>query len=367
MRPCRENLYVGDDFEPVIFVNVNTQCNVDCVRCYIGAEKRKNPLKNRVLDPAVLGKLLDHDVFREHPPTVIYEGGEPLLVGRELMHEYVSLVRRVSPKSRQTMVTNLFARPAWATPIIEEYFGNLIESTFALGKKYSLSGSEDLYIRRFKHSLAEAWAEGMTCPANVELNRETFDKGVSALYRVLVETGCKEMEFDYSIDFIDFFANPQFDDYGMPKLKGTISYMEFSEYLIELHQCHGSGLKKLGVSIGAIDSPQARRENMAFNVQRMHEFFTLNPDGTVTTGPFFSDLPETFIGDMHQGDTDDLLRNETRLLASQAGFDRAESCLGCRHHHLCRGGPSHIPLEDGSGECAGGKRVWDYFEQRGIT
>src|SRR5690606_40986607 len=50
----------------------------------------------------------------------------------------------------------------------------------------------------------------------------------------------------------------------------------------------------------------------------------------------------------------DLRKRLTRILADKR---RASACKSCEHYDYCAGGPSHVPVHDGSGDCAGGKRM----------
>ncbi|MEE8057996.1 MAG: hypothetical protein V3T17_09185 [Pseudomonadales bacterium] len=253
----------------------------------------------------------------------------------------------------------MYSVPDWLINIAHEFYGSRIETTFALGKKYSIDGSDEKYIRRFKYGLDRIWDAGITSPVNVEVNVETINAGPKALVDFMLSTRCKMWEFDLSIDFEAFLRHPEYDTNGYPILKSTASYYEYWSYLSELKHNYYPILKDQGILIGAFEQVDAGHINQQFNVQREMDFLTLNPDGTVTTNPLFSDMKETYLGSLVTSQLDKLLRAKPRIKRMLAEHNRTKICrINCRYYGICRGGPSHAPVYDGSGECVGGYSFW---------
>lgn len=336
------------------FINVTRQCNVACTRCYLTEEHRS--AKER-LPFDVLERFLDSS-FWEGSPTLVWEGGEPILVGKEMLQAYVDVARQAKPEARQTMVTNCYSTPTWAIDMAQREFGGIVETTFAMGKKFSATGSHDQYREAFLRGLNRFWEHGVKCPVNVELNSETVAAGIDALGMLILESKCRIWDFDISVDFEAFLANPGYNAATVPVLPLTVSYADGWNFLEKLRANYGQRFADAGISVGLFDQ-RVDSENMQFNVLFEHRFLTLNPDGTVTTDPLYSDLEDTFLGSLHHGSIDELLdspRRKSRILDSRR---RLKSCYGCQHLYFCNGGPSHVPVHDGSGECAGGKIMRD--------
>lgn len=341
--------------ETVGFINVTRQCNVDCKRCYLTEEHRS--AKER-LSTSVLQRFLNSEFWSDRECTFIWEGGEPSLIGSRSMQLLVDTLRQALPDARQTMVTNCFSVPDWLVEMVGAEFNGLVETTYALGNKLNLAGSEDAYQARFFAGLNKFWDAGIPCVVNVELNSETVQKGPAALADLMISNRCKAWEFDISVDFHRFLRTPVYHAATTPALPLTVPYMEVWNFLFQLKDLHYPRLRNAGITVGAFEQ-KAGAPNLQFNVLSEDRFFTLNPDGTVTTNPLYSDLGGTILGDLHQTTMDDLVCSRNRLGRVVYERKRARACRDCAHVNYCGGGPAHVPVFDGSGECAGGMRLWN--------
>lgn len=341
--------------EAVGFINITRQCNVDCHRCYLTESNRK---ASERLSDCVLQRFLDHPFWFEREVTLIWEGGEPTVVGRQAMERYCEVARSSLPHARQTMVTNLFSVPDWLIELIRNEFGGNVETTYAGALKRSLAGSEEVFQKQFFLGLNKLWRNGIECPVNVELNTETVAAGVDALATAILKSDCRIWEFDISVDFHSFLRHPQYEASSVPVLPLTATYKMAWDFLLELRDKWGEHFRRSGVSIGVFEQKPGQMNNQ-FNVSCENRFLTLNPDGVVTTNPLYSDLEGTFLGSLAEVDMDAILSNRKRLTRILADKRRASACKSCEHYDYCAGGPSHVPVHDGSGDCAGGKRMWE--------
>lgn len=342
----------------VLFVNVTRQCNVDCDRCYLTLDHR---LKKERLSFDTFEKLVSHPWFSEKDLTVIWEGGEAALIGNKAFNGFARLCAEKLPHARQTMVTNLYALPDWLIELSHQYFSSHIETTLALSKKKGLISDEAQFLKAFASSYKKARAAGISCPINIELNRETIRMGPSALLDYLELIGANQIEIDVSVEFKEFFQNPAYGIDGYPLLPLTASYVEFSEYLKSLMTDHWDRVRQLGIHSTLFDQYRLGRSSTMFAVQRGHDFITLNPDGTVTTNPLYSDFPNTYLGDLNNQEPADILFGGKRDRYLRHEMRRTIPCLKCAHFEHCAGGPSHVPVQDGSGECVGMKSIWEQF------
>lgn len=341
--------------EAVGFINITRQCNVDCKRCYLTegnrAAKERLPL-------GTLAGFLGHRFWEDRPVTLIWEGGEPSVVGHQAMIAYCQTAKSILPHATQTMVTNCFSVPAWLIDVAHEHFAGQVETTYALANKFSLSGSGAQYQQRFLEGLDRFWDAGVVCPVNVELNAETIARGPTSLAEVILNSRCRIWEFDVSVDFRAFLANPQYTKETTPLLPLTAPYSAIWQYLLELREGWGWAFADKGISIGAFEQ-RPEQGNNQFNVACEDRFLTLNPDGVVTTNPLYSDLTGTFLGSVGADGMDAIIANPNRLRRILEDRKRVAPCAGCKHVSYCKGGPSHVPVLDGSGECAGGRSMWD--------
>ncbi len=352
------------DSFPIAFVNVTRQCNVSCKRCFLTEGHRKD---RAMLSMELLEKLLSHELFASNPNTVvIWEGGEPTIVGEKRMYEYVNLARKILPNAKQTMVTNLFNAPDWLIKMAHEEFDSQFETTFALGGKSTLGGSESDYLKKFQRSLKKVTDAGILCPVNIELNRETYDMGVDYLAKIIKESNAKIWEFDISVDFHAFPRVPLYNRYGYPVLEGTITYDEMSSYMIDFYERHYEYFHENGFSFGILDQIKNNQSLESFNIRRGSDFITINPDGTLATNPLYSDLTAIHIGNLNTQSVDEALSSPIRSKQSTYEVKRTLPCVSCEFYSLCYGGSSHAALFDKTGECAGNKRLREYFKEKRI-
>lgn len=342
----------------VLFVNVTRQCNVDCDRCYLTLSHR---MEKERLDPEVFRKLVSNPWFSEKPLTVIWEGGEAALIGKRSFTELATLCAELLPNARQTMVTNLYAMPDWLIELSHLHFSSHIETTLALSKKRGLGGSEAQFLERFCTSYKKVRAAGLTCPINIELNRETILLGPGAMLDYLEQMGANQIEIDVSVEFSEFFKQPAYAVDGYPLLPLTANYVEFSGYLKSMMTDHWERVCKLGIHSTLFDQYKLGKRSTMFAVQRGHDFITLNPDGTVTTNPLYSDFPNTYLGDLKTQEAGEILFGGKRDRYLRHELRRTLPCLKCKYYSHCAGGPSHVPVQDGSGECVGMKSIWEQF------
>ncbi|MFL1449362.1 hypothetical protein ACI77O_13275 [Pseudomonas tritici] len=346
--------------EAVGFINVTRQCNVDCKRCYLTEDHRA--AKER-LPLATLGVFLGSRFWHGRPVTLIWEGGEPTLVGHQAMKAYCISARGVLPHASQTMVTNCFNVPNWLIDLVFDEFDGAVETTYAFGQKFSLAGDSGLYQRKFLEGLNKLWFAGIECPVNVELNIETITAGVDTLAAVILASRCRVWEFDVSVDFRSFLSAPAYTTDTVPVLPLTASYSDVWTYLSTLHARWGQAFVDAGIAIGAFQQ-QIGQLNNQFNVACESRFLTLNPDGVVTTNPLYSDLEGTFLGNVLTDGMESILVSRHRKSRIMADRKRIAPCRSCVHASYCKGGPSHVQVTDGSGECAGGKAMWDQLLER---
>lgn len=345
----------------ILFVNLTRLCNVNCPRCYLTPENRASKLR---MPEGMLSDIMSSEFFAEredpdHNPIVIFQGGEPTVVGERAFRGYIAEVQAAAPWARMTMVTNLLSLPDWAVDIAHEHFDSRIETTWAAGMKKTLLGSEEVFGRKFRMNLAHAVMEGLDCPVNVELNRETFEAGPRCITKLMRETGATKFEFDYSVKFDEFRASPVFADGGYPILPESLTHVEFRDFILGLRrQLHIEGLYE-DFDCSLFLPIEERDNNAAFNTGREMDFITVNPDGEVTTNPLFSDIRETYIGDLRVSSFDEVLLHPNRKIRQRHEELRRTPCEDCQHFAYCQGGSSHVSLVDSSGECAGLKSILD--------
>lgn len=308
---------------------------------------------NYSLPCPTLSRLLGSKELQNGEVSIIIEGGESLLVGESRFNGYCDIIKRELPHAKLTLVTNMTMLPDWAIASSKKYFSGAIETTFSFSDK-RLSDKEGRYEKFFAKNLKKAIDAGIKCPVNVEINRETFDLGPAAIIELAKKTGAKEWEFDIAVSFDKFRRAPAYIKDHQPDLPMCITHNEFSQYLHDFRFVYKQECKEAGIISSSFYLETIKD---AFNTQKESGFITMNPDGVITTNPLFSDLKKTWLGDINEQTLAEILNNPIRQDRIKLERSRVAKCIsGCSEYSICRGGPSHVPLFDGSGECSGHRK-----------
>jgi radical SAM protein with 4Fe4S-binding SPASM domain len=319
-------------------------------------------VKEDNLSLELLVKAVTSETFARAEKTVILlQGGEPTLVGEAPMTVYIRTILKALPEAKIVVISNMFSLPDWFARLSHQYLDSRIETTFALGGKATLSGDESGYLERFSKALNKASDLGIHVAINIELNRETVAAGAESLVKYLMATRSKFWEIDLSVDFDTFLKSPKYNKYSYPELPLSVDYRQVSMFLAEFSSLYYRVAKGSGVYCGTVESVSASQMTNAFNVRQEGDFVTLNPDGSVTTNPLFSDLTETYLGNLNNDSLDSIIQSVNRSKRMAWEVKRAMPCLSCTYFSSCSGGASHVPLRDGSGECAGLMMFRDKF------
>jgi len=331
----------------VLFINITKFCNLYCGKCYLLESSR---LSKKTLPITVFEGFLSDKYFDGKNLTIIIEGGEAVTVGEKGFNQYCDAVLKIRPLASLTLVTNLVSCPNWLIRSVKKYMNSKMETTFALKGKSTIQGSEESYHEKFKKNLKKAISSGIDCPVNVEVNKETFEMGPREILKLANITKAKKWEFDISIDFERFISNPEYMGGFTPVLPMSITHEQFSNYLSRFIEEFDELKGALGIESSCFHKDMA---NAAFNTLQEAFFITLNPDGSVTTNPLYSDLSLTFLGNVKNQSLSQILNHKNRLKRIENEQIRITSCVSCQYYTSCNGGPSHVPLLDQSNECAG--------------
>ena len=324
-----------------LFINTTWACNMDCPRCYIPKDLRDDHTSR--LNADYLKQTLKHPSIDQSDKTVaIYMGGEASIVGEKKLREYMDVVTKELPNARHTIVTNLFNLPHWLVALSLKEFASQIETTYANGKKQTLSGHESKYQEKFIKNLTTVIQAGINCTVNVELNIETIQAGIQPMINLMKQSSAKDWAFDYSINFDAFNHNPTYDRFNYPVLTGSTTLKAYWDFVNAITQNEWVVNNKVSI---------ASRSD-GFNVLEGKNFLTINANNTLTSNPLFSTMTQ-----LAYADIDTLNQSGIREKHQTGAVNRIRPCVGCYEFYDCQGFSAHVPIQDGSGVCAGGLDV----------
>ena len=330
-----------------LFINVTGRCNLDCERCYLYEGTRSS---RQQLDVPSFVEFLRDPAIQNSNGLCVWQGGEITLVNPSLLYGLSDALREEAPSYGESAVSNLLATTDGHIEFFLDRCSGSIDSTFALKQKRTKGGDSEAYLDAFRNCSQRYYDAGVKVSVNIELNREMIDLGVELLVEYLLTLPPMHWEFDFSIDFASYLQAREFTSCGTPLLPLTTSYASFWKYVRELESVYPT-LACYGHTIGFFES-DILRGNTQFGAGCTDEFFTLNVDGSVTTNPLYSDIPEASIANPIRGLSISSSTLRRSLVADEIA--RRFNCVSCEFFSSCKGGPSHVPVVDGSGECAGG-------------
>ena len=350
-----------------IYLNMTHFCNMECPRCYLPSDMRKD---RTMMSVDTLRKVVAMEcvkqVENEEPITLCWLGGEVLTLPMERLKEYRDVIRELAPHARNRLTTNIFSITEEQIDFIKETFYS-IETTYAAGKKMSLDGSEEKYQERFKKNLKRLADAGILCHVNVELNDKTIEAGVDHIINLARETGQKSWEFDISVAFDRIFEEgAKVNDYMYATdVPLTITYKQWADYVIQFIRDRNDEMKELGIRIGFLDSCFSKENEPFFNTMKTHAYLTATPNGDILGAPVFAAIKPIHYGNIHENTEDEILNHPTKVMHTayeHVGRFHNEDCGTCQYFNECKGGFSCVPITDGSGECVGMKSIREFIE-----
>lgn len=337
-----------------LFINVTKECNLDCTRCYLHEQSRST---KSLLSIDTAEKFLCNAHFAQKVSQIVLQGGEINLVSVDHIEDLLKLCRYRHPNATIRIVSNLLGVKPEFFSLLHEYCESNIETTFALNSKSLKNGDEQLYKEVFCATAWQYYNQNISISSNFELNIESLLKGASEFYNYVAYFPPSYWDFDLSLDFKSFLRDQEYSRNGTPLIKATVSYKQFWDYLLDLKVLKDDlNAKKIEISFFKAAS---ERVNNQFSAGQLGCFYTLNPDGYVTTNPLYSDLKSTFIGNVedlvvHKSDVWKRLFNDELI--------RLKECSSCERFRSCGGSITYVQLHDGSGECVGGKTARPLIE-----
>jgi uncharacterized protein len=325
-------LFDPDAAQKLVLKLTGTVCNIDCTYC---AEKRKELDFSRFMTPQTLEKAL---LAVDKPISVLFHGGEPLLVGPSRFRDLLEVIRRnhkrVVSVGIQTNGTLLDTR--WTDLLFGEF------ADLDLGVSISLDGT------RAMNGLRVTYAGDGTFDRVIAAFGLLHDVGrkvglLSVIGRHALEHQDEYVQFLNGIPNLLFVKiNPLYDSRPGSLLPDSITPSEFTRFLqgVASEWIRTRAYERYPIEpllsfvqvLGGIDSKFCN-----FNNRKCLNYATVYPDGTMGICDNFS--KEEFPIPVREG------RGLTETLGELAGSERMAPfvellarCDGCEIRKLCGGG-----------------------------
>lgn len=312
-------------------------CNIKCEYCYYDCPERQN--ENLVVNTSDIQRLLLFLAKKtvKKRVTIIWHGGEPLLVGIPYFKEVCKYEREITNSTgvqfRNRIQTN-------GTLIDESWIKFFLEERFRVG--ISIDGPREIHDRYRVNKSGSG----------------TFDlamRGVHLCQDFNLKIGCLSVVTKASLgkaeNILNFFVTNNIfgfrvkQCYELDKETGattdfSITPEEYGEFLINLFNAWIT-LNNPKVRCGPLDDflrgffGKPRRQ--CFFKRECHKYWGVWPDGSIYQCEFFGD-PRTYFGNYNQDSFDKILERQQNSLLNKNIRELRPDCRECRWKNFCNGG-----------------------------
>lgn len=294
---------------------LTTDCNMNCIYCYEGAEKKRAYMNEEIIDKAIEFLVTHAKKLGDKKMNIEFHGGEPLLAYKSMK----SIVYKLREKCDMENINVKFGCTTNATLLNENRLAFISEEiddfTISMdGAKQTQNYSRPLKCGGESFDIVEKWLKRtLEIFPNLRVRMTFNHKTVGAFFDNIKYLG--EIGVKYIVPARDFY-DLQFGEKEFSVLKKQLE--KSKEYVVrENKEVHISllekfPLKKLGKCSGGIDS------------------FHIDPEGILYPCALAVGETDFVIGNVENGID---IQNRDRLLSYSDKIN--ESCEGCGLYDFC--------------------------------
>lgn len=360
-------LYSPEGGLNLIIKTAGNLCNINCKYCFEVAKD----VRNSNLTPGLLEKTIESI---EKKFSIVFHGGEPLIVGKKRFSELLDIVRKYYPNkviSVKIQTNGTLLNQGWIDMLFSEYKDLGIEIAI------SLDGTESMNALRVDSQ-----------------GKPTFSK-VRKAYQLLENNGISagmlsvisKHSLRYSKEYIDMIEsipnlrfvkiNALFNVENNELTEDSISPLEFSDFIkksssfyIEKGLYNRLPIEPLLSILQKINGKKSRYCN--FSCNKCLNFVSIYPNGDIAPCDCFS-VNEFLIGNINKLAKASLLLEDTiEAFLNSEEMNRlnriTDECLKCPIFSFCRGGCLSHRYYFRNNEklrkefCTSKKQLYDYFK-----
>lgn len=326
-----------------VLISVTNNCNNACDYCYLGCN---NKIDKKVISINTVKKILEeYCIYLQDFPkeerflTIIWHGGEPLIVGMGFYKKILRLQQEYSNKFGVKFTNGIETN---GTLLTEEWVDFLSQNNFQIG--ISLDGPKlvhDIH-RRGKDNLS-SFSKTLKGIDILELKKIPFS----------VISVITNKNHQYYKDMLNFFLSLKYLRYAdfLPGYdpSGRIEYLSpenYGNFLVSLfdYWIRKGGNKKIQIRyfediILKISNQIKKNTPVGCEIMgRCGEIQYVNEDGELYPCVTLPQSPELFIGDFHKNNFNDMLKSENYLNFQNRFNDLHIDCQSCNLYSICEGG-----------------------------
>ena len=341
-----------------LILKANNSCNLRCLYCCVGDKSSSSMLSAEEMSRALLWFASEARMRGEHSPSVIFHGGEPLLIP---VSQY-----------RKCLDTLLADNADLNFTFQIQTNGTLInDKIIAFFKDYDIQPGISIDGSQSVHDSQRVTADGSPSYSLIMKNirRLKSEKlnacGLMVLTRKALNAGLEWLN-DFAEIRVPMKINPLYSA-GEALKHDELSLMpgDYADYLIRVYEYILDN--EINISLtpieyilqGIINGLTPR--GCVFSKTCHDSFLCVDYNGDIYPCGRFADSKLNIIGNIHTGITDEGRRTLEALKASRTSNLRSE-CINCIYMKFCNGGCS--VMKDAT--CKDFKKFLDYLFSNGI-
>ncbi len=341
-----------EDFDHLIYVRVFEGCNLYCRHCFI-------PHNPKRLDVADMPRVADA-VRTFAPPgmriLVQWHGGEPTVFGPAWMTSAIEALERAAPELvwRHGIQTNLMTYSSDWTDIYVRHFGGMVGVSWDPHIR-EWRGSNEEYENIFWRNMRRLLADGLTPYLVMTATRPFFERFANpfTLFEFLEERGVRLAHIERLTK--TGFARRHWADIGVDNATYSRSMSRLAgAYRLWKRRRSTPGLSPFDGLFHAVGSLRTTSPmgHGCWSGRCDTRFHTFDANG-YRAGCTALTAEDPVPGVIHI-DVDAWARQRER---------RQAPCATCRYRPVCSSGCMASPYLDASGECAGGRRLFEAIDK----
>ena len=319
----------------VIYIKTTEKCNLSCKHCFV-------PHINNKMNEETFEKILNQmKKFENEKLTIIWHGGEPTLIGKELFSKYNERLFQEIDNSLidNHIQTNLLTYDDEWDKIYKKYYNNFIGISYDFGIRFygNTRSKEEIFWKNLEKVKENKTEFNLI----ITVTKQVIEFGAVNFFNWILEKGLKNVHLErltksgYAINSWDEigFTNKEYSDF-MTNLFDL--YMNYYIHNKNNYYIHISPFESLMSNV---------YQNKSYSCAgSCSSFFTFEPDGTVkgctSTGKYLGEISE-----------------DIKSLALKNFYDK-KKCTTCEFKKVCNSGCSVMTeIFDESGECIGNYKL----------
>lgn len=346
-------------FDHLVYVRIFEGCNLDCKHCFLPLNPKRMTHEQVARIPEIVGR------FAKPGQTVLlhWHGGEPTLMGAAWLEQAIALVHENGPDHvwRHGIQTNLMTYgPDWAR-LLHQHFDGQIGISWDYGiRLHRGEATNARFESQFWPAVRQVLADGLEPALIVTATRLFFERYRNPFdfFQLMAEHKLTKVHLERITR--TGAARDNWSELGTDNAEYADGMARFLRaYVLWQKTAAERGGPRL--SISPLDSLMQSAERLGQGLAGGYGCWSGSCDTTFHTIDAMGYKPGCTA---LTAELDNKRATQVLMIGDykSARAEREEWCGSCRFRPICKTGCLSVRITDNSGECSGGKRLFEAAE-----